>query len=329
MVIFLAIVAVLLYMVYCDRRKSFIKKNSVALRQLAQINAKHTFLPVKHFAMSHKYDNRHYYNSISPGDYLTYQLLYKHKEVARAIHNAEENAEHIKIYRAEVASNCVLGKFESAREKENLSKTDQVLRNYWLSKGLEKICNIEKKQFDSRLKNPVTGFRIAVYIYLTDIQGRTITYKSAYFYAPEILETIKRIKSKDNGRFEDPNLWQAITRVERGKVSNRMRFAVYKRDGNRCRKCGSRWNLEVDHIYPISKGGKTTFDNLQTLCHNCNAQKSNFIEPPAVPLRSAYRSYENLCPNCGVPLVKRRGNNGSFWGCPNYPRCRFTKNITR
>lgn len=335
MVIFFVVTAVLLCAaivainIYRDKRKNFVRENSVALRQLAQINAKHTFLPVKHFAMSQKYDNRHYYDSISPGDYLTYQLLYKHKEVARAIHNAEENAEHIKIYRAEVASNCVLGKFKSTEPAAEISAIEKWLRKIWLTRGFAAVCKVEKKLFDGMLAKPITEFQIPVTLHLTKINGRMLTYKSAVFRAPEILETIKRIKSKDNGRFEDPNLWQAITRVERGKVSNRMRFAVYKRDGNRCRKCGSRWNLEVDHIYPISKGGKTTFDNLQTLCHNCNAQKSNFIEPPAVPLRSAYRSYENLCPNCGIPLVKRRGNNGSFWGCPNYPRCRFTKNITR
>lgn len=30
------------------------------------------------------------------------------------------------------------------------------------------------------------------------------------------------------------------------------------------------------------------------------------------------------CPNCGGRLVKREGKNGPFWGCNNYPHCRFT-----
>jgi 5-methylcytosine-specific restriction endonuclease McrA len=33
--------------------------------------------------------------------------------------------------------------------------------------------------------------------------------------------------------------------------------------------------LEVDHIKPISKGGKTVLNNLQTLCMDCNRGKSN------------------------------------------------------
>ena len=26
-------------------------------------------------------------------------------------------------------------------------------------------------------------------------------------------------------------------------------------------------------------------------------------------------------------LIKRNGKNGQFYGCSNYPKCRYTKNI--
>ena len=35
---------------------------------------------------------------------------------------------------------------------------------------------------------------------------------------------------------------------------------------------------EIDHIFPISKGGKSTYDNLQTLCRRCNKLKGNSID---------------------------------------------------
>ena len=42
-----------------------------------------------------------------------------------------------------------------------------------------------------------------------------------------------------------------------------------------CRQCGSTHQLEADHIIPIAEGGAHTHpDNLQTLCHNCHATKS-------------------------------------------------------
>ena len=35
--------------------------------------------------------------------------------------------------------------------------------------------------------------------------------------------------------------------------------------------------LEIDHIIPVSKGGCTVEDNLQTLCWKCNRSKSDKI----------------------------------------------------
>ncbi len=35
---------------------------------------------------------------------------------------------------------------------------------------------------------------------------------------------------------------------------------------------------------------------------------------------------KGICPKCGGILVKRRGKFGTFIGCSNYPKCRFTHN---
>lgn len=35
-----------------------------------------------------------------------------------------------------------------------------------------------------------------------------------------------------------------------------------------------------------------------------------------------------ICPKCGGELKKRNGRYGEFWGCSNFPNCRFTKNIS-
>lgn len=34
-----------------------------------------------------------------------------------------------------------------------------------------------------------------------------------------------------------------------------------------------------------------------------------------------------ICPRCGHSLVLRHGKYGDFYGCSNYPKCRFTENI--
>ena len=36
---------------------------------------------------------------------------------------------------------------------------------------------------------------------------------------------------------------------------------------------------------------------------------------------------EEICPRCGGELIKRNGRFGAFYGCSNYPRCRYTRNV--
>lgn len=36
---------------------------------------------------------------------------------------------------------------------------------------------------------------------------------------------------------------------------------------------------------------------------------------------------QNICPRCGGKLVLRNGANGPFYGCSNFPNCKFTKKV--
>ena len=55
-----------------------------------------------------------------------------------------------------------------------------------------------------------------------------------------------------------------------------MKLAAYTKQKGKCPLCGKVYKLEemhADHITPWSKGGKTTADNCQMLCHTCNFTK--------------------------------------------------------
>jgi 5-methylcytosine-specific restriction endonuclease McrA len=45
----------------------------------------------------------------------------------------------------------------------------------------------------------------------------------------------------------------------------------------RCLRCGSRENVERDHVIPVDAGGSKSGDNLQPLCRACNAAKKNHL----------------------------------------------------
>ena len=60
-------------------------------------------------------------------------------------------------------------------------------------------------------------------------------------------------------------------------ISKSVRREVWRRDRGRCVECGSRVNLEYDHIIPFSKGGSNTERNIQLLCQDCNRKKFDKI----------------------------------------------------
>lgn len=70
---------------------------------------------------------------------------------------------------------------------------------------------------------------------------------------------------------------------QRALMTSKLRQHIKERDGFTCKQCGASVQrepnllLEIDHIIPVSKGGLTTEDNLQTLCWRCNRRKGNKI----------------------------------------------------
>jgi hypothetical protein len=61
-------------------------------------------------------------------------------------------------------------------------------------------------------------------------------------------------------------------------VTKRTRFEVLRRDGYRCRYCGTvaaDGELTIDHVLPVSLGGSDGPDNLVAACQGCNAGKAS------------------------------------------------------
>lgn len=90
-----------------------------------------------------------------------------------------------------------------------------------------------------------------------------------------IIELVRLLESKLSSN--------AFVKEQRAMMTVRLRNYIKQRDNFTCRICGNSTYveqnllLEIDHIVPVSKGGCTVEDNLQTLCWKCNRAKSNKI----------------------------------------------------
>jgi ATP adenylyltransferase len=64
--------------------------------------------------------------------------------------------------------------------------------------------------------------------------------------------------------------------LDESPASDELRLRVLREAKGRCALCGTTKDerpLDVDHIIPRSKGGKTVYENLQVLCSKCNRTK--------------------------------------------------------
>lgn len=78
---------------------------------------------------------------------------------------------------------------------------------------------------------------------------------------------------------DQPDLPDRTDLVHNRVIPTAVKVAVWKRDQQRCVKCGSTDNLHFDHILPYSKGGSSLLvENIQLLCARHNLQKHDRIE---------------------------------------------------
>jgi hypothetical protein len=74
--------------------------------------------------------------------------------------------------------------------------------------------------------------------------------------------------------------WRKSAAGQRALMTSKFRNSIKARDNHTCQRCAvtlveePHLLLEVDHIIPVSKGGLSTSENLQTLCWRCNRTKA-------------------------------------------------------
>jgi ATP adenylyltransferase len=102
-------------------------------------------------------------------------------------------------------------------------------------------------------------------------------------------------------------VWEHRKRGHR-PISGSIRYVVLSRAKFRCELCGisaDEKNIEVDHIFPKSLGGKDDLSNFQALCYSCNAAKRNTDDTDFRLFKSVYGHREDKCLFCDTQLNDR------------------------
>lgn len=169
-------------------------------------------------------------------------------------------------------------------ELETLREAKQIIENY----------KVEYQQYlgdvpDYIMENDEAGFYSRLGFAVIDESVLIVEYKFAYtsgggmaqrsFTVPmteeTIVELIRMLESKLTA--------SAFAKEQRALMTKKLRTFIKTRDNYTCCTCGNSVHvepnllLEIDHIIPVSKGGQTAEENLQTLCWKCNRAKSNKI----------------------------------------------------
>lgn len=98
------------------------------------------------------------------------------------------------------------------------------------------------------------------------------------------------------------SVWEHRRRGHR-PISGSVRYEVLSRAKFKCELCGisaDEKNIEVDHIFPKSLGGKDDLSNLQALCYSCNAAKRNTDDTDFRLFKSLYEHREEKCLFCDI-----------------------------
>jgi hypothetical protein len=77
--------------------------------------------------------------------------------------------------------------------------------------------------------------------------------------------------------FSTPEAALPYEQTTRSPIPEAVRAEVWRRDMGCCVTCGSKENLQFDHIIPLAKGGASSVQNLQVLCGACNRSKGDKI----------------------------------------------------
>lgn len=256
----LVIIIAIINKVYNSKVLNHSEKNKL----VNQMNKNFLFNDVvSDYEVKKHYDNKGNYNKIEPAYVMSSYIRNNIVEFSIIIDKVKENRLLFEKYKNEIMH--IVSKPTNMNYKEI-----KVPKNIFLMK--------EKKLIKKTVLKPTIDINLYVYMSYSSAKGQVNISKNDTFNFDDIFTSFESISRT----YLDKETYEKLMLVERGEVSDSLRYDIMKGDNFRCTICGASANegvrLHIDHIIPVSKGGKSNIENLRTLCERCNVGKSDKIE---------------------------------------------------
>ena len=224
-----------------------------------------------------KINEKYKFYELNKKDRIIFEREYSHKSYDRAransilLYHIENNENNIREFILNAYRNKKMYD-EYLKEIEQITdKTDsKIIEKIGFSE--EKFNKIEKRIIDEIIINE------SIYDISINVVVSYITNSGKYSYKKNKIVKYQEL-CDIYMQWRNSKKYDETSKRERKYMNDKLRYDVIKRDGFKCKKCGisakDGAKLHVDHIIPVSKGGKTTISNLQTLCDRCNLGKSD------------------------------------------------------
>lgn len=267
--LFVALLSIFLIIgidIYHKKQKQYkiaVKRSSVTCKELAILNSQYFFHElqttytfkknVKSKTQFDHFDSFKFLVDIVANDIIWAESLLK---------KAEENSIQFEDYRSNVK--------RLPRTPDHIIEDSKV--------PFSKYSDIEDKYIREILLRPVVRAKICIVVSYTTPKGRNHYRDESNFCDTDLKYAIVQVKEQQEKR--------SSRDFQRTLMTPKLRYKILQRDGFRCCICGASsydgTKLEVDHIIPVSKGGRTVDSNLRTLCQACNRGKSDEYDPSGI-----------------------------------------------
>lgn len=249
---------------YAGKRMK-IRDDSKYVKELDDINKKYEFEVVsKTINLNKVFYNVVSYRNFNPDVYLAEYLIENSKVFMDILNNEKMQEKEYSKYLAEY--NAVV-----SNAKQEDAERIRVPYSEYLS--------YEKAYFQAKLKKIRINLNFKITWTVENSQSKGKSRKKYTFQDAKDIFYAYYKQDLDSG-FN--SLHYDFVKRERALLTDSLRYDILRRDGFRCQICGATARdgvkLHIDHIIPVSKGGKTEPQNLRTLCDRCNFGKSDKIE---------------------------------------------------